>query len=47
MAKELQFYGNPNTQSGYNVTANILDSDGVLVSSDINVQEVSSYALII
>jgi hypothetical protein len=47
MAKELQFWGNPDTQSGYIVTLNIFNSNGNLVTSGINVPEVSGSAIYI
>ena len=47
MANELQYYGNPDTESGIDVTLNILDSTGNLVASGSTVTEVNNTAVYI
>lgn len=41
MANEIQYYGNPETQTGLTITANIYNSTGALVDSDRPVPEIS------
>ena len=47
MGNELQFWGNPNTQPGISITLDILGSNGNLITSSINVPEVSGSAVYI
>ncbi len=47
MAKELQFYGNPDTQSGFSLQIDIFDSSGQEVFSNISVPEISNTAIYI
>ena len=45
MANELQFYGDPTTQTGLTVTADVYDSDGVEVATGIACAEVGVLAI--
>lgn len=47
MAKELQFYGLPSTQSGLSITISLFNTEGVEVSSNIIATEVNNTAIYI